>query len=64
MHDAVQELVILVNGRANGNGLHPETQELTFASATTMTTPSPEYASSPGAHAKDQMFPCFPEHLH
>jgi methyl-accepting chemotaxis protein len=64
MHDAVQELVVLVNGRAHGNGLHPETQELTFAPPAAMGTPAPECASSPSAQAKDQLFPGFPEHLH
>jgi methyl-accepting chemotaxis protein len=64
MHGAVRELVVLVNGSTNGNGHPPEIQEFPFAPATTMDTPAPKYASSPGAHAKGQPFPCFPEHPH
>jgi methyl-accepting chemotaxis protein len=68
MHDAVQELVTLVHGRANGHGhgpgLPPEAQELSPALDPATTAPSAVYASGPGHGSKDHLFSSLPGHLH
>ncbi|MEW6659355.1 MAG: methyl-accepting chemotaxis protein [Thermodesulfobacteriota bacterium] len=67
MHDVVQDLVTLVNGRANGHGNGarlPEARELVPALAPAMTGPFAVGSPTPGPGSKDRLFSSSPGTLH